>query len=94
MASLRALGVAVGDNVPLCAGRVADFLAGVANGAAESGHVVLALRAAAQEAAHAGEGALVALTGAELQGLASAGHDCATALVAVLDALGPGGEAE
>eukprot|EP00965_Chrysotila_dentata_P116379 3847269-Pleurochrysis_carterae.AAC.1 len=80
MASLRALGVAAGDDQPVSAGRVAEFLANVAYVAGENGHVALALRVAAQETAHAGEGALVAAPSAESRGLAAAGHDCATAL--------------
>eukprot|EP00965_Chrysotila_dentata_P058139 1927298-Pleurochrysis_carterae.AAC.2 len=86
--------MAAGDNHPLDTGRIADFIAGVAwDAAAESGHVALALCAAAREAAGAGEGALMAAHGVTPQGLEVAGHDCATALVSVLDALEPEGEA-
>eukprot|EP00965_Chrysotila_dentata_P210680 6186030-Pleurochrysis_carterae.AAC.1 len=94
LAPLRALGVLIGVDQPATTGRTADFLAGVVDAAAEAGHVALALRAAVQEAERAREGAMVAVGEAGQHGLAATGHACAAAIRAVLDALGPEGEAE
>eukprot|EP00965_Chrysotila_dentata_P150484 4970782-Pleurochrysis_carterae.AAC.1 len=58
LAAMRALDISTGDDRPLDAGRAADFLAGVADAAAEGSHVALALRAAAQETEQVGHGAL------------------------------------
>eukprot|EP00965_Chrysotila_dentata_P090197 2976828-Pleurochrysis_carterae.AAC.1 len=95
LASLRALGVLHGEDAPLVVGCVADFLTGAADAIAERGHVAHALGAAARKTAGAAEGALVAAGETErAPELVGADRECASALAAVLDTLGPGGEAE
>eukprot|EP00965_Chrysotila_dentata_P015441 511151-Pleurochrysis_carterae.AAC.1 len=81
VALLRAMGVTSGDDRPPTAGRIADFLSGAADAAAEGGCVALALQAAAREAAQVADGALVVVgEGPRRLGLAEAGRSCAEAL--------------
>eukprot|EP00965_Chrysotila_dentata_P224261 6194082-Pleurochrysis_carterae.AAC.1 len=94
LASLRALGVHVGDKGALLVERVADFLAGVADVADGADHAAVVLRTAAQEAAQAGKGALVVAGDSAQRGLAAAGRDCVATLASLLNALGKRGEAQ
>eukprot|EP00965_Chrysotila_dentata_P122093 4036342-Pleurochrysis_carterae.AAC.1 len=89
LATLRALGVSSEDHRPLDTARAADFLAGVADAVAESGHVALARRRRRRS-----RWATARWWRRGDPCRRACGHDCVMALVAVLDALGPEGEAK
>eukprot|EP00965_Chrysotila_dentata_P072498 2395496-Pleurochrysis_carterae.AAC.1 len=94
LASLHALGVHCGDDRALTVGYAENFIGGLADVAADSGHVALSLHAAAAEAAQAVEGALVVAEDIAQRVMVAADRECAAALAGALDALGHEGKAE